>query len=103
MFFTIENRICDVGDLSASGPRVESHRFKHLSGANDGLSLDVALGDHRLLCEEDLLRRNPNTETAARHHDAVGYLQDLLEIAHALVVLDLGDDLDVLALLPQHL
>lgn len=35
--------------------------------------------------------------SAPCHHDAVGCLQDLVNIVHALLILDLGDDADLLA------
>ena len=44
-----------------------------------------------------------DAQVAARDHDAVRLLQDLVEVVDALLVLDLGDDLDILAVLAQHL
>ena len=46
----------------------------------------------------NLLGRDLHAEVTARDHDAVGGGEDLIELVEALLVLDLGDDLDVLAL-----
>eukprot|EP00760_Papus_ankaliazontas_P027746 PhM_4_TR3431/c0_g1_i2/m.50105 len=91
----VEDSVGDVGDLSARRAGVLRHRLQHLCGADDGLAGDVALADDVLLCNEDLLRGDLDPKVAARHHDAVGFLQNLVEVVHALVVLDLRDDVDV--------
>ena len=60
-----------------------------------GEGADAALADHHLLREEDLLRGDFHPEVAARHHDAVRRLEDAVKVLQSLLVLDLGDDLDV--------
>ena len=42
--------------------------------------------------------RDSHAHVAAGHHDAVGHREDLIDVLHALGVLDLGDDLDEIAL-----
>lgn len=98
----------------------------HLCGTDDGLANPVAFASHHFLGKEDLLCWDFNTQISTRNHDAVTSLQDLIESgkqegkspsarsrsvcseqgshspAHALVVLQLADDLDVLSLLTQH-
>eukprot|EP00966_Prymnesium_polylepis_P208458 4829561-Prymnesium_polylepis.1 len=59
-----------------------------------GSSASSAVGPAR---PSHLLRRDLDAEVAARHHHAVRHLQDLVEVAHPLVVLDLRDDLHALA------
>mmetsp|Transcript_69386 Transcript_69386/g.167831 ORF Transcript_69386/g.167831 Transcript_69386/m.167831 type:complete len:516 (+) Transcript_69386:274-1821(+) len=93
----VEHGVGHVAHLGAGGARVGRHRLEHLRRADDRLAREVALCDHRLLREEDLLRRDLDAEVAARHHDAVRLRQDRVEVAHALVVLDLRDDPDLLA------
>ena len=44
-----------------------------------------------------------HAQIAARHHDAVGFLHDLVQIAHAFLILDLGDDLHLAGFLAQEL
>mmetsp|Transcript_3464 Transcript_3464/g.15235 ORF Transcript_3464/g.15235 Transcript_3464/m.15235 type:complete len:408 (+) Transcript_3464:532-1755(+) len=94
---TIEYGVCDVGHLCACRQRIVAHGLEHLRGADAKLARDVALGDHHLLGKSDLLGGDLHAEVAAGHHDAVGVLEDIVEVAHALLVLDLGDDLDVLS------
>mmetsp|Transcript_17814 Transcript_17814/g.58960 ORF Transcript_17814/g.58960 Transcript_17814/m.58960 type:complete len:668 (+) Transcript_17814:184-2187(+) len=93
----VEHRVGDVGRLGARRARVARHRLKHLCRADAGLARDVALCDHHLLREEHLLRRDLDAQVAARHHDAVGGGENLVKVAHPLVVLYLGDDSDPLA------
>lgn len=63
----------------------------------------VASCDDLLLSDEDLFRRDLDAHVAAGHHDAVRLGDDLLHVVDALLVLQLGDDQDVLASLSQHL
>ena len=58
----------------------------------------VAACDHALLGEEYFLRGNFNTKVASGNHDAVGGLNDLVQIRDTLLVLDFGNDQDVLTL-----
>ena len=48
-------------------------------GADNWLSVHVALADHHLLSDEDLLWRNLDTEITTRHHDTIRFLENLLE------------------------
>ena len=58
--------------------------------------------DHHLLRQKDLLRRNLHPQVPARDHDRVRLLQDRVKVLQALLVLDLGDDLDAGALGAEH-
>lgn len=51
----------------------------------------------------DLLHRDLHSEVTTGHHNAVGLFQDLLEVVETLVVLHLGDDLDILTGRADHL
>lgn len=66
-----------------------------MSSTDDGLSGNVALGNHHLLGHEDLGRRDLDTEITTGDHDTVGLLQDFVKVEDTLLVLDLGNDLDV--------
>lgn len=107
-------------------------RESDLCGADDGFADPVASARHHLLGDEHLLCWDLDAQVAAGNHDAVAGLQDLIKPdrtmrntfskfrsrrreaasagrtksrppAHALVVLQLADDFDVLALLAQNL
>lgn len=99
----IQNSIAHIADLGTGGAWVVGHALQHLSGANGGLAGNVALGDHHLLCNENLGGRDLDTQITTSHHDTVGDLEDLVKVVDSLLVLNLGDDLDVLALLTEHL
>ena len=62
---------------STCGKRNESD----LRGADDRLAFAVAPADHHLLREEHLLRGDLDAEVSARHHYAVGLVDDLVESA----------------------
>ena len=100
---TVEDSVTDVADFSAGWAWVVGHGLEHLSCANDGLAGNVALGDHHLLSDEDLAGWNLDTKVTTSDHDTVSLPQNLVEVVYTLLVLDLGNDLDVLALLAEHL
>lgn len=94
------------------------HALEHLCSANDWFAGAITLGDHHLLRQEHFLRRNLNAKIAARHHNTVSSLNDRVDatgvmnsnvykashlLSDALLVLDLGNDLDRLALLAEQL
>ena len=92
---SIEHGVGDIGCLSTSGARSLAHGFEHLRSSDDWLGCDVSLLDHPLLGDEDLLRRDLHAEIATGDHDTVGGGEDLVVVVEALLVLDLGNDLDV--------
>ena len=100
---TVQNGVGNVGDLSTGGAGVVGHGLEHLSGADDGLALDVALGDHHLLGDEHLGGGDLDTEVTTGNHDTIGGLQNLVKVVDTLLVLDLGDDLNLLALLAENI
>ena len=65
-------------------------RDNHFSGAADFL-------DNHLLDDRNILKRNLYTHVAAGNHDTIGNADDLVNVLHALHVLDLCNDMDVLA------
>merc|ERR1719423_77292 len=100
---SFEDSVADVAHLSPRRSRLLHHRLQHLSGADDGLADLVALCNDHLLRDKNFFSGNFNAEIATGDHDAVRLLDDLVDIVAALVVLDLTDDLDLLALFAQHL
>mmetsp|Transcript_5955 Transcript_5955/g.12469 ORF Transcript_5955/g.12469 Transcript_5955/m.12469 type:complete len:618 (-) Transcript_5955:110-1963(-) len=81
-----------VRHLRAGGPGVLGHALEHLRGHNDRFADGVAPRHHLLLGVGHLLDGYLDAEVAPRDHDAVGGLQDPLEIAEGGDALDLGDD-----------
>lgn len=100
---TVEDGVSNIGNFGTGGTRVVGHGLEHLGGTNGGLAGNVALGDHHLLGDEDLGWGNLDTEITTGNHDTVSLLQDVVEVVDTLLVLNLGDDLDVLAVLAEAL
>jgi len=67
-----------------------------LSGSLDGFGSNVALLNHPLLSDEDLLWWDLHTEVTTGNHDTINNLKDLIKVVEASLVLNLSDDLDVL-------
>eukprot|EP01137_Pigoraptor_chileana_P032320 Opistho-2@21516 len=102
----IKNGVRHIEDLSTRWPWIVCHALEHLRRTNDGLAGNIALRNQHFLRQKDLLGRNLNAKVTACNHHAVDLLENLGEIAHALVVLDLCNYLNVLALFaktPPHL
>ncbi len=68
----------------------------------DSLTDLIALCNYLLLGNEDLLRWNLNPHVTPGHHDAIGLRDDLVDVVDSLLVLNLGDDEDVLSLFPEN-
>jgi len=100
---TVKDGVSNVTGLSASRARGRDHRLKHLSGSDDGLAGNVSLLDHPFLGDEDLLRRDLHTEITTSDHDTISGSEDLIIVVEALLVLDLGNDLDVGTARPKEI
>lgn len=98
---SVEDGVGDIGDLGTGGPRIVGHGLEHLGGADNGLTSQVALGNHGLLGNEDTLAGDFNTQVTTGDHDTIGLGEDLGEVGNTLKVLNLRDDLNVLSLLAQ--
>ena len=93
----IEDGVGNVSDLGTRRARVVLHGVEHLRGGDNGLVSRVALGDDLLLDVGNELGRDLDTQVATSDHDAVGSLEDLVELLDAQGALDLGEDRNVLA------
>mmetsp|Transcript_55601 Transcript_55601/g.97433 ORF Transcript_55601/g.97433 Transcript_55601/m.97433 type:complete len:365 (+) Transcript_55601:196-1290(+) len=98
----VQDSVGDIGALSAGGARVGDHTLQHLSCGHHGLASQVALADHHLLRQKHLLDWNLHSQVPSRHHDTIRLGQNLVKVLHALLVLNLRDDLDIGAFLAQH-
>mmetsp|Transcript_20105 Transcript_20105/g.29970 ORF Transcript_20105/g.29970 Transcript_20105/m.29970 type:complete len:282 (-) Transcript_20105:421-1266(-) len=100
---SIQNSVGNIRALGTSGTGIDNHGLKHLSGSDNGLSCNVGLTDHHLLCQEDLLGRNLHTKISTSNHDSVSLIKDIIVVLKTLQVLNLTDDLDILSLLSKNL
>ena len=80
----------DVGDFGARRHRARDHRFQHLRGDDDRLAGAAAQARHVLLHAGDLFQRHLDAEIAARDHQRIGEIEDIVEPRHRLRFLDLG-------------
>ena len=93
----IEHGVGHVRHLSTGGTGIADHGVQHLGGGDHVLALGDSSLDHALLDDGHVLSGDLHAQVATGHHQAIGNLEDLLQIVHALLVFDLGDDADVLA------
>ena len=100
---SITNSVANIGNLSTGGTWVADHGLQHLGGTDDWLSGDVTHGNHLLLGNVDLLVWDLNAKITTSDHDTISLLEDVGEVVKTLSVLNLGNDLDVLALLAENL
>ena len=88
----VEDGVGDVGGLGARRHRAVDHRLEHLRGHDHRLRQAAGELDRALLHDRHRLERQLDAEVAARDHDRVERLDDLLERVDGLRLLDLGDD-----------
>ena len=86
----VEDRGGDVGDLRARRHRACDHRFQHLGRDNHRLAGVAAGARHFLLHARHFLQRHLDAEIAARHHQRVGEVENVVQSRHRLRLLDLG-------------
>mmetsp|Transcript_68205 Transcript_68205/g.120378 ORF Transcript_68205/g.120378 Transcript_68205/m.120378 type:complete len:498 (+) Transcript_68205:362-1855(+) len=90
----IQHSIQDIRSLCTCWPRSSFHRVEHLSGRHNELASNVALGNDHLLHKTNLFNVYFHAHVTTGHHDAVASLDDLIDVVDALLILNLGDDLD---------
>ena len=70
------------------------HGFEHLGGDDNRFVMDACQLDQITLDQWHLLGRQLDAQIATGHHNAVGLLQDAVDVGHRLGLFDLGDDRD---------
>ena len=89
--------VSNVGNLGARRARVLLHGVEHLRSGDDGLVGRVALSDDLFLDVGNELGLDLDAQVATGDHDAVGSLENLVEVLDAQGALDLREDRHVLA------
>ena len=69
--------------------------MKHLCGNNHRLLGKNTLADEHTLDARNTFLRNFDTQVATGYHNAVGHFENLVDIVHTFLVLNLGNDSDV--------
>ena len=83
-----------VGHLGAGRPGILDHRVEHLGGDDNRLfGLDTLL-DEPGLDARNLLLGHLDAQVAPGYHHAVCGFEYFVDVVHALLVLDFGDNLD---------
>src|SRR5262245_18082980 len=94
---TVEDRVSNVGRLGPGRQAADRHRFEHLRCSDDWLAGDAGSGDELFLQDRHLLDRNFYAKVAARHHDAVTCVQDIIEVPDGVYPFYFGDEEGLLA------
>mmetsp|Transcript_15710 Transcript_15710/g.32480 ORF Transcript_15710/g.32480 Transcript_15710/m.32480 type:complete len:436 (-) Transcript_15710:247-1554(-) len=77
---TIINSSCNIGGFGSSGRWALNHRFQHLCGDDNRLSLLSAFINDRLLQDWNILRRAFYSKITSCHHDSVAQFDQFLQI-----------------------
>ena len=88
----VVNGVGHVGGLGPGGTGVLHHGVQHLGGGDHLLARQIRLLDQFLLQHGHVLQGDLHAHVAPGHHDAVHHPEDLVDVLHALHVLNLGDD-----------
>ncbi len=99
----VENGVGHVRGFGPGGPGIAHHTFEHLGGGDHRLARLVAAADDALLDQRHLLRTHFHPQVAPGHHDAVGHLENGVEVGDRLGLFDLGDDPQVRLFLEQQI
>ena len=91
----VKDGVGHVGHLGPGGPGVAHHGVQHLGGGDHRLARLEALADDLLLEDGHPGGWDLHPQVAPGHHDAVGGGENLVDVVHALLILDLGDDAHV--------
>mmetsp|Transcript_47611 Transcript_47611/g.113142 ORF Transcript_47611/g.113142 Transcript_47611/m.113142 type:complete len:288 (-) Transcript_47611:867-1730(-) len=85
----VEHSVGDIPGFCAGWAWGGSHGLEHLGGSDHRLALKIALLDHHLLHQEDLLGRDLHAHVTSSHHDAIAGLDDLINVLDACLILNL--------------
>ncbi len=91
----VEDGVGDVADLGAGGACLLDHGLEHLSGDDDGFSGRLTAADKLFLDDGDLGDVHFDAEVAAGDHEAVGGVENVVDLIERLGFFDLGDEVNV--------
>ena len=86
----VEESVRHVGGFGSRWSGGFDHGLEHLSGCDHRFAREVALVDHHLLSQEDLLYGYLHPKIAASDHERVRFAQDLVKVQHSFLVLNLS-------------
>ena len=95
------DRVGDVADFGTGRRGVVDHRLEHVGGDDDLAPDSCTLTHDGALDHGQFLNVNFDSEIAASDHDGVGGADNRFDVAHGLLVFDLGDDAGATLLLVE--
>ena len=99
----VVNGVGNIRDLGSGRTGIADHGFQHFGCGDHALAEHTAFGDELFLNGGKMLEWDLHAHVAARDHDAVAALADLVDVVHAGLILDLGDQLNVLGVDLLHI
>ena len=94
---TIVDCICNVCCLRTCRARVLNHGIEHLCRRDNLLARHIYLIDDHLLDDRNFLTRNLHTHISTGNHDSIRYIDDIIDMIHALRILDFGNDVNIIS------
>ena len=88
----VEDRVGDVVHFGAGGRGFQDHGFEHLRRRDHEFSPKTGVLDDGLLRAGNAGQSQLHPQIAARHHDSVGGVDDVVQIIQRLRLLAFGDD-----------
>ena len=89
------DRIGNVRCLRTGGTGILDHGIQHLCGGDNLFACGIYLVDDLFLDHRYIFQGNLHAHIAAGDHDSVCRFDDAVDIVHALLILDLGDDVEI--------
>lgn len=90
-----EDGIGDIADFGTGRTRILDHGMEHLGSDDDGLVTLHTFTNQHALNAGDFLLCHLDTQVATSDHDTVGHIEDFIDVIHALLVLNFGDDFHI--------
>ena len=81
---------------------MRDHGLQHLGGNDDGSTAFSRQMNQFILGDRDFFRRQLDAQVAARHHNRVSDVEYRLRVLERFRLLDLGDNLGIVVVLPQQ-
>ena len=88
----VVDSVSNVSGFGSGGAGVLHHGIQHLSGGDHLKACVIGFFDQLLLDNRNLLQRNFHAQVASGNHDAVGHIDDLVDVFHTILIFNFGDD-----------
>ena len=91
------NGVRNVCRLRTGRTRMDHHGVEHLCCSDNNLSCRIYLLNNLLLDDRHMFQRNFHTHVSSGDHDSVCRLDDRINVIHALLIFNLGNDMDFIS------